>query len=76
MLGPLMRDDGGKDTGLLKVTTDSGRVVFTRKVLLATNAFTEGFRQLLPPGVHLDMVPVSQAVVLAELTPGDLEKLK
>jgi len=73
---PVEGSEGGKGEGVLKITTDRGRVVFARKVLLATNAFTEGFRQLLPPGVHLDMQPVSQVVVLAELNHTDLHTLK
>jgi len=67
---------GDHEREVMKVKTDSGRIVYARKVLLATNAFTEGFRQLLPPGVHLNMYPVTQAVILVELSSEDLHKLR
>jgi glycine/D-amino acid oxidase-like deaminating enzyme len=68
--------DSSKNDQLFKVETDTGRILYAKKVLLATNAFTEGFRELLPPDIHLDMDRVSQAVIFAELSLEDTEKLK
>lgn len=59
----------------MKVTTERGKEILAKKVLLATGAFTE-FRSLLPPGLSLDLEPVTQGVVFAELSAEDQEKLK
>ncbi|XP_070543574.1 N-methyl-L-tryptophan oxidase-like isoform X2 [Ptychodera flava] len=59
----------------LKVTTSKGQVIFAKKVLLATGAFT-GFRDLLPPGKVLDTTLLTQTVAFAEISDNDAERLK
>lgn len=66
---------GGGGAVVMKVTTERGREILAKKVLLATGAFTEA-RSLLPPGLRLDLEPVTQGVVFAELSAEDQEKLR
>ncbi|XP_070556241.1 monomeric sarcosine oxidase-like [Ptychodera flava] len=59
----------------LKVVTSKGKIIFAKKVLLATGAFT-GFRDLLPPGKVLDTTLLTQTVVYAEISDKDAERLQ
>ena len=60
---------------IMKLTTDTCRTIFARKVLLATGAFTQ-LRKLLPDDVTPDIDLITQAVVYAELSPDDLDKYR
>ena len=59
----------------VRIETDGGRSIYSRKVLLATGAFTE-FRSLLPKGLCLDLHPVTESVIFLEMSQVDAEKLK
>jgi sarcosine oxidase/L-pipecolate oxidase len=60
---------------VVQIETDGGRKIYSRKVLLATGAFTE-FRSLLPKGFHFDLHPVTESVIFLEMSQSDIEKLK
>ncbi|XP_077999505.1 uncharacterized protein LOC144452309 [Glandiceps talaboti] len=59
----------------MKVTTAKGQVIYARRVLLTTGAFT-GFRDLLPHGKELDVALITQTVAFAELTNEDARRLR
>lgn len=60
--------------GNSRVVTENGRTILTRKVLLATNVFTE-VHDLLGDLRPL-YVPMPQTVTLAEISPDDAERLR
>jgi len=58
----------------MHVTTDSGREVQCRKVLLASGAYTD-FRSLLP-NIKVDQTLCPLTVALAEISESDALKMK
>lgn len=69
--------DGFDDSGesVHRVRMDSGNEICTRKVLLATGAFTP-LRRLLPPGVHPNIGAMAQTVILAEVPEENVHKMR
>ncbi|XP_077991748.1 uncharacterized protein LOC144445969 [Glandiceps talaboti] len=59
----------------MKVTTAKGQVIFARRVLLTTGAFT-GFRDLLPQGKELDVELSGATLLYAEVSDEDAVKLR
>lgn len=55
------------DRTMMEVKTESGVTLLARKVLLATNAFTNK-NDLLPKGISLDIRPYPTCAVFCELT--------
>lgn len=55
--------------------TEGGKTIYSKKVVLATNVFTQS-RALLPDNIKLKFEPTPQTVVFAEVDSEDLEKLK
>ncbi|XP_077989465.1 uncharacterized protein LOC144443794 [Glandiceps talaboti] len=66
------QSDGSK---CMKAITAKGQVIYARRVLLTTGAFT-GFRDLLPHGKELDVALITQTVAFAELTNEDARRLR
>ena len=60
---------------VMVVQTEGGKTIYAKRVVLATNTFTQT-RQLLPDNVQLKFELMPQTVVLAEVDSEDLEKLK
>ncbi|XP_033761106.1 uncharacterized protein LOC117342917 [Pecten maximus] len=60
--------------GNSRVVTENGRLIMTRKVLLATNVFTE-IHNLLGD-IRPLYVPMPQTVTLAEISPQDATRLR
>ena len=59
---------------IMILRTESGKTLHAKKVILATNSFT-GSRNLLPE-VKVRFEASPQTVVLAEVDPADLDKLR
>ncbi|XP_054756180.2 monomeric sarcosine oxidase-like [Lytechinus pictus] len=65
-------EDGGKN--LVRISTESGREVLTRRVLLCTGCFSN-FHHLLPDEKKLDLLLCKAVVVKAEVTKEDAMKI-
>jgi glycine/D-amino acid oxidase-like deaminating enzyme len=60
---------------IMCVTTDSGRQIFAKKVLLATGAFTS-FRNLLPNQLNLDVSLCPVTVAKVQINEAEYQKIR
>ena len=60
---------------VMVLETEGGKIIYSKKVVLSTNAFTQS-RGLLPDNVKLKFEPTPQTVVFAEVDSEDVARLK
>lgn len=59
----------------MRITTDTQKLIFARKVLLTTGAFT-GFRNLLPSGLQLNTILHPLTVAKVEISEESFKKIR
>ena len=63
------------DGTVMVLKTEGGKTIYSKRVVLATNVFTQS-RDLLPGDIKLKFEPSPQTVVFAEVDPKDFERLR